>query len=96
MQFLYFVTALGSFFNCVKQIVYIIDHLSSIYVPLIGEGIPLLIYARENLHTVDISCTSYQPRLANLVCERPLTVSLGMYGFTAKSSVTTFDYHASY
>ena len=26
---------------------------------------------RENLHTVDISCTTYLPRLVNVVCECP-------------------------
>ena len=31
------------------------------------------IVVRENLHTNDISSTSYLPRLVNILCERPLT-----------------------
>ena len=27
----------------------------------------------KNLHTVDISSTTYLPRLVNVVCERPLS-----------------------
>ena len=45
MQFLYFVTALGSFFNYVDQILSIID------LPLvdIGEVIPLLRYMQVKI-----------------------------------------------
>ena len=28
----------------------------------------------QNLHTVDISSTTYLPRRVNVVCERPLTL----------------------
>ena len=50
--------------------------LMTTYLPLvdIGEGIPFLLFTRENLHTVDIFSTTYIPLLANIVKERPLSV----------------------
>ena len=38
----------------------------------IGEVIPFD-FIRENLHTVDISSTTYLPRLVNVVKEQPLS-----------------------
>ena len=44
------------------------------YLPQVDicEGILLILNIRKNLRTVDISSTTYLPRLANVVSERPL------------------------
>ena len=47
-----------AFTNYVGKILTIIDHLPTII--------------EKNLHTVDISRTTYLSRLVNVVCERPL------------------------
>ena len=49
-----------------------LDYIA-LYLPTvdIGLGIPLLLHIIENLHIVDISSTTYLPRLVNVVKERP-------------------------
>ena len=61
----------GSLYNYVDPILSIITQLPIMYPPLhlvdICQGIPL------PLHTLEISSTTYIPRLVNVVCERPLS-----------------------
>ena len=61
----------GSLCNYIDNILSIISHLPIMYPPLhlvgICQGIPL------PLHTLEISSTTYLPRLVNVVCERPLS-----------------------
>ena len=51
--------AKGSFVNYVDKFLAFFNHLPA----LCCEGIPLLY---DNLHTVDIFSTTYQPRLVNI------------------------------
>ena len=68
----------GAFLNYVDKILPIIDHLP---VTFEREFLHvLLIVIRENLHTVDISRTTYLPRLVNVVCECPLTFTGVKFG----------------
>ena len=58
----------GPFFNYVDQIWPIIDHL-----PTLHRGSNSFTFFAKNLQTVDISSTTYLPRLVDVVKERPLT-----------------------
>ena len=58
----------GSFFNYVDQILPVIDHLPTSGWHWWSNSFNVI---RENLHTIDISSTTYLPRLVNVVKERP-------------------------
>ena len=62
--------AKGAFTNYVNKILPIIDHLPTPCWHLWRNSFTVI---RKNLHTVDISRTTYLPRLVNVVCKHPLT-----------------------
>ena len=68
-------TTLGAFFNYVDKILAFFDHLPTPGWHLWRNPFTVI---RENLYTVDISSTTYLPRLVKVVCERPL-VGLNEY-----------------
>ena len=61
-------SAKGAFTNYVDQILSIFDHLPTPGWYLWRNFFTVI---GENLHTVDISSTTYLPRLVNVVCECP-------------------------
>ena len=58
----------------------------------ICEGIPLLLLIRENIHTIDITNTTYLPCLINVVCERPPIVKKDIKCQTIRASFTRCFY----